>query len=53
VALRTTEARLSSRCGCCDEMIEPGDRIARLPEDDEFVHADCAVEEGHDVEDGD
>jgi hypothetical protein len=50
MALPVTEARFGGSCGLCDDRIEPGDRIARLPDDDEFVHAQCAENEGHDIE---
>jgi hypothetical protein len=51
VKLPTTEARFSSACGLCDDRIEEGDRIARLPDEEEFVHARCAELEGYELDD--
>lgn len=41
------EARHTSRCGICDDEIAEGELIVNL--DDEWVHAGCADEEGHEV----
>lgn len=49
-SLPATEARFPGRCGVCDGRYEEGDRIAKLPGDEEWVHAACAAEEGHNVE---
>lgn len=49
-ALPTTDARFPGRCGVCDERYEEGDRIARLPGDEEWVHASCAVDEGYETD---
>jgi hypothetical protein len=47
--LPSVEAEFQGRCSACDEPIFPGERIARLPDDDEWVHADCARNEGYEV----
>lgn len=53
MALPTTEARFPGRCDVCDGRIEEGDRVARLPDGDGWVHASCAVDEGYETTSGD
>lgn len=40
-------ARHPGRCGACDDEIGEGELIVNV--DDEWVHASCADEEGHEV----
>lgn len=44
VALQPVLARHKSRCGICDSLIWPDEEIVEV--DGEWVHADCADEEG-------
>lgn len=48
MSLQPVKASFESRCGLCDGSIAEGDDIVKV--DDEWVHADCAVEAGEDVE---
>jgi hypothetical protein len=46
--MKPWEATHSGRCGLCDLCINEGEEIVGV--DDEWVHADCAEEDGHEVE---
>jgi hypothetical protein len=48
MSLRVIEATYSSRCGLCDDVIKDGDDIVQLS--GEWVHADCAEDEGAEVD---
>lgn len=43
-----TAAYSGGRCGICDDRIDEGDECVHV--DDEPVHADCAEDEGVEVE---
>jgi hypothetical protein len=47
VKLHAIEATRSTRCGICEDQIVEGELIVNV--DDEWVHAGCADEEGHEV----
>lgn len=48
MVLRVFVATYTSVCGLCDEAIEPGDAACYV--DDEPVHAQCATDEGYDID---
>lgn len=49
--LLVREAEFDSSCSLCDERILAGDTITLLPDDEEWVHAHCAEDEGYTVAD--
>lgn len=40
----------SKQCGICEHEVRQGDRIVKV--DGEWCHAECAEDEGYEVEDG-
>jgi hypothetical protein len=42
------------RCAICQKPVRGDERIAKLPEEDgdEWVHAQCAMDAGYEVEEG-
>lgn len=51
MVLEPTIARYDSRCAVCERLIHEGDdEIVFLPDDEEWVHVDCALDEGWEVQ---
>ncbi len=46
--MKPIPAAYEGRCALCDDRIHDGDEIVRV--DDEWVHAQCAEDEGEEVD---
>lgn len=48
--LFVVDAEFRGTCSLCEESIDLDEQIVKLPFDADWVHAQCAEDEGHDVD---